>query len=160
MAAKKDTKLKMPPPPAGKPRTPFVVWLTAVMGLATAAIFLPTTIIFTVGLIPTLVAAIVDAHPRKTAWLTVGAMNLAGTVPVWIAMIDAGNNIGAAFQTILQPTQILIAYGGAGIGWMIYHNVPPLIAAMQINRAEKRVRDIDRRLSELVRKWGENVILK
>ena len=60
-------------------KTPFSVRFAIFMALVSALVFLPTTIIFTVCMIPTLVAAIVDNHPQKTAWLTVGAMNMAGT---------------------------------------------------------------------------------
>jgi len=82
----------------------FLIFLVAVF-------FLPTTIVFSVCLVPTLVAAIVDNHQQKTAWLTVGAMNVAGTIPVWVSLIDSGHYsmldparaIPAAFQIVIQP---------------------------------------------------------
>lgn len=148
--------------------TPFMVRFAIFMVFVTAAIFLPTTIIWSICMLPTLVAAVIDNHPQKTAWLTVGAMNTAGTVPVWLSlldsgqysMLDAGRAIPATFQLIVQPMSIIVPYGGAAIGWFIYYKVTPLVAAIVQTKNERRLRDIEKRQKALVKKWGEGVILK
>jgi hypothetical protein len=140
-------------------KAPLSVRFTVFMIFVSALVFLPTTIIFSVCLIPTLVAAIVDTNYNKTAWLTVGAMNLAGTIPVWFALWDNGHSIPAAFQLVSQPSMLLVSYGGAAVGWIIYTYVTPFIAVIVLKKNEKRVRDIDRRQKELVKKWGEEVTL-
>src|SRR3954465_9815444 len=122
---------------AGRPVTPFSVRFAFFMVLVTAVVFLPTTIIIFVGLIPTMVAAIIDNNPTKTAWLTVGAMNMAGTVPVWFALLDAGHTIPAAFQLIVQPSMLILSYGGAAVGWIIYNKVTPLVAAIVQGKNER-----------------------
>jgi hypothetical protein len=152
----------------GKAKTPFLVWFAIFMVLVTAVIFLPTTIVWSICMLPTLVAAIIDNYPQKTAWLTVGAMNAAGTIPVWVSlldsgqysMLDAGRAIPAAFQLISQPMTIIVPYIGAAIGWFIYFKVPPWVAAFVQSKNERRLRDIDKRQKALVKKWGEGVILK
>ena len=141
-------------------KKPFSVWFAIFMALVSALVFLPTTIIFTVCMIPTLVAAIVDNHPQRTAWLTVGAMNMAGTVLVWFSLLDSGHTIPAAFQLIVQPSMLLISYGGAAIGWAIYNKVTPLVASVVQSKNERRLKDIDKRQKLLVKKWGDAVILK
>ncbi|MBI3441793.1 MAG: hypothetical protein HY052_08365, partial [Proteobacteria bacterium] len=88
--------------PPEQHKTPFSVRFAIFMLLVTAVLFLPTTILFSVCLIPTLVAAIVDTQRPKTAWLTVGAMNLAGTVPSWFMLWDTGHTIPGALQLITQ----------------------------------------------------------
>jgi len=145
---------------AVKAGTPFSVRFAFFMVLVTAVVFLPTTIVFFIGLIPTMVAALIDNNPRKTAWLTVGMMNVAGTVPVWFSLLDAGHTIPAAFQLITQPSTIILSYGGAGIGSLIYYKVTPLVAAFVQGKNERRLRDIDKRQKFLVKKWGEDVITK
>jgi hypothetical protein len=167
---KKDGSDKAAPAKAApaKSGTPFAVRFAVFMVFVTAVIFLPTTIVVSVCMIPTLVAAIVDNHARKTAWLTVGAMNMAGTVPVWISlmdsgqysMLDAGRAIPAAFQLIVQPSMLLLSYGGAAVGWFIYNKVTPLVAAIVQSKNERRLRDIDKRQKALAKKWGEGVVLK
>jgi hypothetical protein len=152
---------------SGKTKTPLTVWFAIFMVLVTAVIFLPTTIVWSICLLPTLVAAIIDNHPQKTAWLTVGAMNVAGTIPVWFqmldagqySMLDAGRAIPAAFQLISQPMTVIISYGGAAIGWIIYYKVTPLVAAIVQSKNERRLRDIDKRQKTLVKKWGDGVVV-
>jgi hypothetical protein len=149
----------------GKKKMPIGLRVAIFLMFLIAVFFLPTTIIFSVCLVPTLVAAIVDNHAQKTAWLTVGAMNVAGTVPVWVSLIESGHYsmldparaIPAAFQLVIQPVNIIIAYGGACIGSIIYYKVTPFIAAIVQSKNENRLRDIDKRQKALIRKWGEGV---
>ncbi len=141
-------------------KAPFSLRFAIFMVFVSALVFLPTTIIFFVCMIPTMVAAIVDSNPRKTAWLTIGAMNMAGTVPVWFSLLDVGHTIPAAFQLVLDPKMLIISYGGAAIGWGLYNYVTPFVAAIVQSKNERRLRDIDKRQRALVRKWGEGVILK
>lgn len=140
-----------------KPRAPLGVRFAVFMLFVTAVVFLPSTIIFSICMIPTLVAAVVDNNAQRTAWLTVGAMNLAGTVPVWFGLWDTGHTIPVAFQIVLQPATLLLAYGGACIGWIIYYNVTPFVASVVIGKNERRIKEIQKQQKELVQKWGEEV---
>ena len=143
-----------------KGKSSFSVRFAFFMLFVTAVVFLPTTILFSICLIPTLVAAIIDNQPQKTIWLTVGAMNMAGTVPNWFTLWDMGHTIPAAFQLIAQPMTIILSYGGAAAGWLIHLNVTPLVAKMILARNEARLREIDRIQKNLVKKWGDEVAAK
>lgn len=127
------------------------------MLFVTALVFLPTTIVMTICMVPTLVAAVIDDHPHKTAWLTVGAMNFAGAIPACFTLWESGHTIDAAFQVVTQPLALILAFGGAAAGWMIYYNVTPMVALMIIRQNEGRLREIDRRHKDLVKKWGTEV---
>ena len=153
MAGKKKLDQREP----DKAGVPLSARFAVLMMFVSALVFLPTTIIFSVCMIPTMVAAIVDNHPHRTAWLTLGAMNLAGTVPVWLSLWDAGHTIPAAFQLIFQPSTYLLSYGGAIIGLTIFHNVTPLVASILVNKNERRLREIDRQQKALVKKWGGEI---
>lgn len=122
-----------------------------------AALFFPTTVLFCGGLLPTLIAALVDDRPQKTAWLTVGAMNFAGIVPAWFDLWHAGHTLKAAFDILSDPKTIIVAYTAAAIGWAIFFQVPKIIIAFMIRRAEARMREIEKRKRELLRKWGNEI---
>lgn len=117
--------------------------------LVTAALFLPTTLLFCGCLVPTVVAFIIDPHPQKTAWVTVGCMNFAGTVPAWMLLIgngaSSGNHIDQAMSILMQASTIIMAYGGAAAGWLIFNNVTPLVSGLMVMKNEKRLKDIDKR---------------
>lgn len=131
----------------------FAIFFMMVM----SALFFPTTVLFCAGLLPTLIAALVDDRPQKTAWLTVGAMNFAGIVPAWFDLWHAGHSLKASFAILSDPKTIIVAYTAAAIGWAIFFQVPKIIIGFMIRRAEGRLRDIDRRKRELIRKWGGEI---
>jgi hypothetical protein len=143
---------------AKKKKTPFAFKMLIVMMIVLAGIFLPTTIVMAVCLLPSFVAAMIDRQPQKTAWLTVGAMNLAGAMPAWLMLWEKGHKIMDAVQVITAPVPLIIAYGGAAAGWMVYHNVTPFVASIVVGKNERRLKDIEKRQKELIRKWGEDVV--
>ncbi len=120
-------------------------------------VFLPTTILFVGCLVPTLVAYIVDNNSRKTAWLTVGAMNMAGIIPIWFSLLDMGHTISNSFDLIRTPMTIIVSYGGAALGWFIYVNVTPFVAGILRMKNESRLKQIEARQKALIKKWGEEV---
>ena len=139
-------------------KTPMSVRFSFFMMFVTAIVFLPSTILLFVCMIPTLVAWVIDNQARKTAWLTVGAMNLAGTVPVWVNLLEMGHTVAGAFHMITDPKTIMLSYGGAVVGWAIYYNVTPFVASVVLKKNERRLRDIEARQQDLIKKWGKEVI--
>lgn len=120
-------------------------------------VFASAAMVFFICMLPTLVAMLVDRQPQKTLWLTVGSINLAGTIPAWFALWEAGGNINASMNVVSNPSVLITAYGAAAAGWIIHLNVTPLVAAFVVRRNESRLKDIDKRQRELIRKWGEDI---
>lgn len=125
--------------------------------MVAAVVFHPTTIVFAVCMVPTLVAFIIDQEQQKTMWITIGAMNLAGTVPAWFTLWETGHNLDNAITVLTQPLSLFIAMGGAAAGWALYQNVTPFVAAVMMRKNETRLKDIEKRQKDLVKKWGEEV---
>jgi hypothetical protein len=140
-----------------KKKMPFSLRVLIFFLMVTAVVFIPSTIVIAVCMIPSFVAAIIDRQVPKTAWITVGALNLAGTLPAWFMLWEQGHRLDVAFQIITRPEVLVIAYGGAAFGWLIYNNVTPMVAGIVVSRNEKRLKDIEKRQKELARKWGEEV---
>ena len=125
--------------------------------LVVAMVFFPTTVLFCGCMLPAFVAALVDTQGQKTAGVTVGAMNLAGTLPAGLALWGSGGRIEHAIALLLQPQTLLVAYVAAAFGWALYFYIPPIVAGMMVRRNEKRLKDIEKRQQELVRKWGAGI---
>lgn len=166
MAAKKEKPKKSAAKKAGgkapdmakiKRKAALSVKLSIFMLLVCALVFASSTLVFAVCMLPTLVAAVIDKSPQKTLWLTIGAVNLAGTVPAWFALWDQGAHLTDALTVLSNPRILLVAFAAAAGGWVIHMNVTPLVAALIIRRNEGRVKDIEKRQKELVRKWGEDI---
>ena len=144
-------------PSVEKSGIPFSAKLAILMVMVCAVVFLPATLVFVVTMLPTFVAMIVDRQPEKTMWLTIGALNLAGAMPSWFTLWSMGGKMPHAYAIITNTSVLLLAYGAAAGGWALHQNVTPLVAAMIVKRNDMRLKDIDKKQKELVRKWGADI---
>jgi hypothetical protein len=120
-------------------------------------IVLPTSILFGVGMIPTIVAYIVDRDPEKSAPITVGGVNFCGCMPFAIDLWKHQHTIGAVAKLLGDPLSWLTMYGAAAVGWGLYYGIPPVVAGMEVSRAEKRVEVLKQKKVALVQEWGPDV---
>ncbi|PWC76753.1 hypothetical protein [Azospirillum sp. TSH64] len=132
--------------------------LTLILLIVPAAlIVLPTTILFGIGMIPTIVAYVVDRDPDKSAPITVGGLNFCGCMPFAIDLWKHQHTIGAAAKIFADPLAWLVMYSAAAVGWGIYYGIPPMVAGMEVSRAEKRVEVLKQKKVALVQEWGPDV---
>ncbi|MGM0423075.1 MAG: hypothetical protein ACQEQL_08280 [Pseudomonadota bacterium] len=131
-----------------------------ILPLLVAVVFLPSTIVLSVLMLPTLVAAVMDANKPKALSLTIGALNLAGASTAWFELLRQGHRIAIAQEIAMDPQNVFIAYGAAFVGWFLYMNVTALVAKVISRRAAMRIRSIDKRQNELKDIWGPAVATK
>ena len=120
-------------------------------------IFLPTTVLLAVGMIPTVVAYVVDRDPDKTAPMTVGGLNFAGVFAFAVSLWQAGHTMAALSRTLTDPFAWLVMYGAAGLGWTLYYGIPPAVAGWIILRAESKIAPRIEEQRELIDLWGTEV---
>ncbi len=123
-----------------------------------AFVFLPTTIMLVVGMLPTFVAGIVDKTKEKVKALTVGFMNFAGCFPFWLEMVTTSHTREVAVGFISQPMTLVIMYSAAAMGYMIEWAVTGIVSNVMVQKGERRLDYIDKRFEELERKWGREVV--
>lgn len=140
-----------------KTKTPFAVKFSIFLLLVAGAVFLATSLLFAVCMVPTLVAMVIDRQPQKTMWVTIGAMNLAGTLPSLFNLWQIRGQIDDTFVLLTQPLTMLMAYGAAAMGWVIHQNFTPFVASVIVRKNQIRLKEIEKRQKELVRKWGDDV---
>jgi len=128
-----------------------------IMGLILCVMFSAVAIIMVVGMIPTIVAAIVDRTKGKIRTLTVGAMNFAGCAPFMIEVFKHGNNMSTAITYILQPRTIVVMYFAAGMGYLIDWAMTGIVSSIMVQRAKRRVKDIQKGQKDLIERWGPEV---
>jgi hypothetical protein len=133
------------------------ITLTVIAVSVLALTALPLCLMLLAGLLPTGVAAVVDRHRRRYLARTVGAMNLAGVAPGALTMWEAGINFTSLQQVIDSPMNWLIMYGAAGIGWVLFFCVPPIVAMVIEVRVDDTKRRLESRAKALVAEWGEEV---
>ncbi len=120
-------------------------------------VFSAYTIYFLICMIPTIVASIVDRGTPRTLGITVGVLNFAGSISAWFDLIGRGQDIEYAFYLVLQPSTLLIAYGAAGIGWLIYFFVARFVAVIVLKNNKSAIKKINKKQQKLIERWGERV---
>jgi len=125
--------------------------------LPAGLVVLPTTLLFGIGMIPTLVAYAVDRDPEKPAPITVGGLNFCGCMPYAIDLWQHGHSIAAVVKMLGNPMMWLVMYGAAAVGWAFYYGIPPAVANAEIMRSERRIEALKQRKVALVQEWGPDV---
>lgn len=132
------------------------VWLLLVVVLF-IILSLPTVMVVGVGMLPTLVAYLVDRQRPRYAALCVGGLNSAGVfphlLPIWFGM----HTLNAAEEALTDVFVLVTMYGAALFGWMLYFAVPPLVGAVLSVMAQRRVALLRLSQKGLIEDWGESV---
>ncbi len=131
--------------------------LLGLVGLLTALVFMPTTILLLMGMIPTIVAAVIDRTGKGTKAITVGAMNLAACTPFLIKLWTESHTAEMSVQLISDPRAMSIMYAGAGIGYLIDWAMSGIVGTLLLQRSSVRIKDIKARQEALVVRWGQEV---
>jgi hypothetical protein len=131
--------------------------LTLSVVVIAAALFLPTSMLLAIGMLPTAVMFVVDRTREKMRVLTVGAMNLAGCMPFVMDLWQHDHTIHTSLSYVSQPRTIVVMYFAAAIGYMIEWIVTALVASMAVQKAKARITAIEKRHAELQARWGNEV---
>ena len=133
------------------------MFLVALAGVVAAIIFLPTTVLLLIGMMPTLVAYVVDATKEKLLLFIVGFMNLAGCVPFILKLWAGGHNMVQMSDIISQPLTVVIIYACAGVGYFVDWIVTDAASSFITRRAKARSKAIVKQQAVLVERWGPEV---
>ena len=120
-------------------------------------VFHALAVILIVGMLPTLVAAIIDQSKYKFRTITVGAMNFAGCTPFLLEVFSKGNNLDIALNFLIQPLTIVVMFTAAGMGYLIDWALTGIVSSIMVQRAKGRIKDIEAHQKELIERWGAEV---
>lgn len=126
-------------------------------GLAVLPLALPTLILLFFGLLPTMAAAVAERGPQRYAWICVGGLNFAGLSPFLIELWRSGHTIDHALAQVTGVLALLLAYGAAAFGWLLYIAVPPVVGAVVQVAAQRRAQTLRTAQLKLVERWGPDV---
>jgi hypothetical protein len=109
------------------------------------------------ALMPAFVAMITDRSEARSATISIGALNLAGTWPFLLKLWTSGHTVVNAMEIILNPTAWLVIYAAAGVGWLLYVSFPAMVAACMAVFAGRRLAQLRAQQKHLVEEWGPEV---
>lgn len=135
-------------------------WQWRVLSIAfllTSLAFLPTTIMFAIGMVPSLVAFYVDKTAKKSIAICVGSLNACGNIPFLLKLWTLGHEMDVTMKIVTDPLTIIVMWSTAVLGWIIHDYVPPLYAATVRSRGENRLEEIQNEQKRLIKEWGQDV---
>ena len=133
------------------------IFLYLMLTIPIALMIIPTVIVLLFALLPTGVAFLIERGKGWYGGVCVGAMNLAGTAPTLTDLWFTGHTIDAAFSALTDVFAIMLMYGAAAIGWLIYATTPNIVSAYMAMTAGRRITALKAQQKELVLKWGPDV---
>lgn len=116
-----------------------------------------TILIMVVGMPPTVVAWIIDRSYQKSASYCVAGMNFCGLFPYLMDLWMGANNVKAATAVVTDVFALLVIYGAAAFGWMIYITIPPVVGTFLTVMAQRRVVQLRTLQRQIIDEWGESV---
>ena len=126
-------------------------------GTALVVTALPLCVLLLAGMLPSVVAAMVDRHPRRYLTATVAILHLAGLVLPALTLVKLGMSLAGAQQVLIDPRNWLIMYGAAGTGWVVNAAMQTLARIILGIRDERVERHLHKQAEQLVQEWGAEV---
>ena len=151
---------EIPPPEAVAAQTQArgtrLMWWAIIIG-GMSMWSLSSMIILLFGMLPTLVAFIIDRSPRNYAMYCVGGMNFSGVFPYLLDLWTGNHDINSAIDILTDVFSLLVMYSGAGFGWMLFMAIPPLVGAVMTVMSERRLAHLQDKQKVIIEEWGEDV---
>lgn len=143
--------------PGKKGQTPAGKLFMTVALLAMIPFSLPTMLLLFAGLLPTLVAALVDRSISRYAWICVGGCNFAGLSPAVLNLWFGHHEITYALHLVTNYRVMLMAYMAAAGGWGLYFIAPPIVLTIMAATTKRRASVLHAQLKKLEEEWGVEV---
>ena len=119
---------------------------------------LPTVILLVLGLLPSIVAAIVDRRDEKYAAYCVGGFNLSGVMPYLLTLWSTGDSMHALGGILTSPFAWLVMYGAAALGWLANYWTPQVTMRVRRVRDRAEVARLRKRQEQILEEWGAEVM--
>ncbi|HVJ42530.1 MAG TPA: hypothetical protein VM639_13585 [Dongiaceae bacterium] len=131
--------------------------LVLLLAVPLALVFLPTTAVVTTGMIPTLVALVIDGSSRRYLTITVGGLNLVGCAYFLHLLWSMPQGVSAVLLVLGSSYGWLCALIGAGCGWMLFLAMPSVVRSVAGAQAKIRLFRLNREMERMVEDWGPEV---
>ena len=140
-----------------KKRSSWKKQLLLIFGVLLGAVFLPSTFLLAIGMVPTPFSLFVDRTKGKSKVITVGSMNLAGCSPFLFELWTIDHSFPKAFEIISDPFAVIVMWSAAAVGYIINWAMTGIVSVYLFQRGQSRQKAIVKRQEELIERWGKEV---
>jgi hypothetical protein len=132
-------------------------WVLITPVLLIGLVFLPSSAVIAAGMLPTIVARVVDTSPGHRLSLTVASFNFVGCLYFLNRIWALGHSVSDVPIVLGDSFGWFFALAGAGMGWVVFGGMPAIIAQIARTQTAVRLRRITGDQDRLVKEWGETV---
>lgn len=133
-----------------------LTWML-VVGTFLLVIAAPTMIVTFFGMLPTLVAYIIDRSSQKSATFCVGSINFIGVFPYIMDLWFDLNTVDAALNFVTDLFAMLVMYSAAAFGWLLFMTMPTVVASFVTVLQQRKVAQLRGEQKKLIDEWGGEV---
>ena len=84
-------------------------------------------------------------------------MNFCGLFPYLMDLWMGAHTLKAAGAMVTDVFTLLVVYGAAAFGWIIYITIPPVVSTFLTVMAQRRVAQLRTLQRQIIEEWGEGV---
>ncbi len=126
--------------------------------LVCIGVFILPTIVFICGaMLPSLVAMLTSNANKTYKWVCITGLNLAGMLPFLFEFWKKVQDMTSVYNVLLDIPNLIAIYSSAGIGWLLYISVPPIIISIIAFMDKHKVKKLKHRQERLLKLWGNKV---
>ncbi len=134
-----------------------IVWSLIIFSLL-IVIAMPTVMIVGFGMLPSIVAYVIDNTEEKYGTFCVGGLNFCGVFPYLLEIWGGDHSVDVATRMLTDIFTLAVMYGAAGMGWAIYLSLPPVVSSFIQVLNQRRLGTLKQIQRQIVVEWGEEVI--
>ncbi len=125
--------------------------------LILVVVSLPTVLLLFFGMLPAIVAYIIDPSKHKASTICVGAMNFAGVFPYLLDQWTGIHSIDTVLVVLTDVFALMVMYSAAACGWMLFLAVPPMVGILLNWTAQRRIAALRARQKSIIEEWGKDM---
>jgi len=137
----------------GRSNLTWILLTLTVLGFLAGA----TLVVLFLGMLPTIVAYIIDRSKQKSAALCVGSINMIGVFPYVSDLWSGANDLNAAIVIISDLFNLLVMYSAAAFGWFFFLSLPSIISSFVLVLQQRKVAQLRGEQKDLIEEWGAEV---
>ncbi|MBT5350818.1 MAG: hypothetical protein HN644_09760 [Rhodospirillales bacterium] len=134
-----------------------IIALFSIVAVSIVIFAAPTVITIVFGMLPTFAAFITDREKGHYATYCVASFNFCGLFPYMLDLWINEHTILAAVNNLTDVFALIVIFGAAGCGWVIYSVVPSVISSFLLVIAQRRVATLRNDQRKLIDEWGDSV---
>jgi len=150
-----QTRTQRPPPHKGGGG--FWLFLLGLGFIGLAVFAMPTCVLVLFGMVPSIVAYVVDRGRRPMLAFTIGPLNLAGLMPYLLEVWTGQAQMQIVARLLTDVYVWLVIYLSAGAGWLVFMAMPKIVAFVLERSVDGRKAKLKAQQGKLREDWGSEV---